>query len=209
VGVCVGAAVGGTIAAVTGGNIWAGIAIGAGIGGLIGLGVGLAGSLLLGGSITASTTKVLAGLTSLVYSTKTFVIEGVKKLWQMAAVDRGSLIHDALGGNLGTFPVIDKFVKGIDGFAQSISSIKSIDVFASSYQATNALYNKIMQYGNELANFVQKTWYGINVITNSSTQRLLEIAVPANATAAQLTEINRAAAELLKKGVQVVIHFFE
>ena len=61
IGAVAGAVVGGIVAAKNGGNIWAGVAIGAAAGALIGTGAGAAAGLALAGSITASTGAVLAG----------------------------------------------------------------------------------------------------------------------------------------------------
>ena len=61
IGLVVGGITGGIIAACNGGNIWAGIGIGAAVGGLIGLGVGAAYAATVAGSFFASTTAVVAG----------------------------------------------------------------------------------------------------------------------------------------------------
>ena len=61
IGAVVGAVVGGVVAAKNGGNVWAGIGIGAAAGGLIGAGAGAAAGVLLAGSAAASTTSVVIG----------------------------------------------------------------------------------------------------------------------------------------------------
>ncbi len=61
VGAVAGAVVGGIVASQNGGNIWAGVGIGAAAGALIGTGVGAAAGIALAGSITASTGAVVAG----------------------------------------------------------------------------------------------------------------------------------------------------
>ena len=66
VGAIIGAVVGGYIAASNGGNVWAGIGIGATAGGLIGLGAGAAAGALLAGSVTATTGAVVAGGNTLI-----------------------------------------------------------------------------------------------------------------------------------------------
>ena len=65
VGAVVGAVAGGVIAAANGGNVWAGIGIGAAAGALIGTGVGAATGIALAGSMTATTGAVMAGGTAL------------------------------------------------------------------------------------------------------------------------------------------------
>ena len=61
IGAVVGAVVGGVVAAKKGGNVWAGIGIGAAAGALIGAGLGAAAGAVLAGSITATTSSVIAG----------------------------------------------------------------------------------------------------------------------------------------------------
>jgi hypothetical protein len=57
-----GAIIGGVSAAKRGGNVWAGIGIGAAVGGLAGAGFGAAVGVMLVGSATASTVAVASGL---------------------------------------------------------------------------------------------------------------------------------------------------
>ncbi len=66
IGAVVGAVVGGVVAAKNGGNVWAGIGIGAAAGGLIGAGAGAAAGALLAGSAAASTTSVVIGAKAVV-----------------------------------------------------------------------------------------------------------------------------------------------
>lgn len=65
IGAVVGAVVGGVVAAKNGGNIWAGIGVGAAVGGLAGSGLGAAAGLMLAGSVTASTSAVVMGAATL------------------------------------------------------------------------------------------------------------------------------------------------
>ena len=71
VGAVAGAVVGGVIAAKKGGNIWAGIGIGAAAGALIGTGAGMVAGAALAGSITATTGAVMAGGSALVSTVAT------------------------------------------------------------------------------------------------------------------------------------------
>ncbi len=61
IGAVIGAIIGGVVAAKSGGNVWAGIGIGAAAGGLAGAGLGAAAGVLLAGSATASTAAVVSG----------------------------------------------------------------------------------------------------------------------------------------------------
>jgi len=125
--------------------------------------------------------------------------------WLLEPFARGRAIEKMLGGMNNNFPVIDKFVKGANSIASSITSIKSIDLLAKSYQTKNAVYNLIMKYGNSLSNFTTTTYGGITVKVGSSTKRILEIAVPPGATTNQIEQIFKAGAELLEKGVEVIL----
>ena len=71
IGAVAGAVIGGVVAAKNGGNVWAGIGIGAAAGALIGTGAGMAAGAALAGSITATTGAVLAGGSALVSTVAT------------------------------------------------------------------------------------------------------------------------------------------
>ena len=65
IGAAVGAIVGGIVATKNGGNVWAGIGIGAAAGALIGTGSGMAAGAALAGNITATTAQVAFGASTL------------------------------------------------------------------------------------------------------------------------------------------------
>ncbi len=71
IGAVAGAIFGGVIAAQNGGNVWAGIGIGAAAGALIGTGAGMAAGAALAGSITATATEVVYGASALVATVAT------------------------------------------------------------------------------------------------------------------------------------------
>lgn len=71
VGIVAGAIIGGVVAAKSGGNVWAGIGIGAAAGALIGTGVGMVAGVALAGSITATTGAIVAGGSALVATVST------------------------------------------------------------------------------------------------------------------------------------------
>ena len=71
IGAVIGAVAGGVVAAKNGGNVWAGIGIGAAAGALIGTGAGMAAGAALAGSITATTGSVIAGGSALVSTVAT------------------------------------------------------------------------------------------------------------------------------------------
>jgi hypothetical protein len=61
IGAVAGAIIGGVVAAKNGGDVWAGIGIGAAVGGLAGAGLGAAAGVMLAGCATASTAAVIVG----------------------------------------------------------------------------------------------------------------------------------------------------
>lgn len=209
VGLVAGAAVGALYSHITYGEIhWQNVAIGALIGGVAGLVVGAAGALIFGGAITASTAQVGAGLVAMFSSQAPMIIKGIGSVWAKGATARGQLIEKALGGMNNNFPVIDKFVRRADGLAASMTSIKSIDIFAKSYQKANAIYNTIMRYGNQLYEFKGQDWGGTRIWATEGTMKFLELAIPRGANAEQLLQIRQATIELAKRGIQVVTHVF-
>ena len=101
------------------------------------------------------------------------------------------------------FPTIDKFAKG------SITSIKSLNTFASSYQRGNTIYNTVMGYANTLSRFTTTRWGGITVNVNSTTKRILELALPSNVTSAQMSQVNRAIGDASRIGVNLVVKYIK
>jgi hypothetical protein len=92
-------------------------------------------------------------------------------IWNLPWWERGQIIEDLLGRNLArSFPVIDRFLNGL------ATSIKSLDLRASSYQNIGVLTSKIQQYLNSLANFQGAR----NIAPHMITGRELLLAVPAN-----------------------------
>jgi hypothetical protein len=75
-------------------------------------------------------------------------------VWRLGWSARGFEIETKLGANLArNFPVIDKFVRG------TITSIKSIDLTAKSYQSVGALRSTITKYADEVARFTTKSGF--------------------------------------------------
>jgi hypothetical protein len=130
-------------------------------------------------------------------------------VWQLNPFERGWKIEEMLGGMCNNFPVIDKFTNAANNIASSITSIKSMNINASTYQKAGAIYNKLMGYVGKLANFTNKSWGGTNVLTNSNTQRNLELAIPQGATPEQLKEIGKAVIDAAAKGVTITVTAIE
>jgi len=168
---------------------WGTVGKDAAIGGLIGVGAGA-----LAGALYAGTTAAI-----------TIATESGVGVWGLSAVQRGQVIERALGGMCSNFPVIDKFVNGANGIASSITSIKSMDLGAASYQKGNAVFNTIMGYANKLADFGTTTWNYITVNVGNSTQRVLQLVIPEGATAAQQAQIQAAIKAAVESGVQITV----
>ena len=129
--------------------------------------------------------------------------------WALDALTRGNIIEKTLGGWNNNFPAIDKVGKLVNGIHQTVTSIKSIDLAAKSYQTGNTLYNTIMGYANSLSDFSTTTYGGFTAYVGNGTQKILEIAIPTGATQAQMDQINRAIAEAAKMGIEIVTRVFQ
>jgi hypothetical protein len=132
-------------------------------------------------------------------------------VWALDLFARGRLIERVFGANLPgqflrapNFPTIDKFVAG-GLFAQGITSIKSIDLRAASYQTGNAVFNRLNQYITSLARYTTATRSGETVRAGPATQRVLEVFVPPGASQHQRNQLQRAAQEAVRQGVELYV----
>jgi hypothetical protein len=73
--------------------------------------------------------------------TKTKKAKNYLSPWKLSPFDRGREIERLLGGMGNNFPVIDKFGKYANGVHQSVTSIKSVDLAASSYNSGTCVSN--------------------------------------------------------------------
>ncbi|HBG65490.1 MAG TPA: hypothetical protein DDW78_03355 [Treponema sp.] len=111
---------------------------------------------------------------------------------------------------MNNFPVIDYFSKKTgSNIAEFIGSIKSMDLNAKTYQNPRNIYNKINSYVNKLVEFGGTTHGGDIVNVNSTTLKILDLAIPPNASPAQLKAIHDASAEAATKGVNIIIHIID
>ena len=189
-GVLIGGAYGAYTSYKATGNVnWETVGKDAVIGGLIGTGAGALAGALYAGTSAAITIATESGVS----------------IWGLSAIQRGQIIEKALGGMCTNFPTIDKFVNGEDGIASSITSIKSMDLGAASYQTGNTVFNTIMGYANTLADFDTTTWNYITVNVDDSTQRILQLVIPEGATDAQQSQIQAATDGAAEEGVQITV----
>ena len=84
-----------------------------------------------------------------------------------------------------------------------------MDLNAKTYQNARNVYNKISSYVNKLANFKTTEYAGRLITVESVTVRILDFAIPLNATPEQLKAIYDASAEAAKKGINIVVHIID
>ena len=153
------------------------------------------GDALIGGGVGAVVGVVVGLATGAAEGT------GASGLWSLGPAARGGVIEDMLGANLPrTFPVVDAFENGV------VTSIKSIDLTAPTYQAPEALASKLAGYVDKLAEFQGGKVANVAIDASQVTGKVLKVAVPeGGVSAAQQAVINRVAAEAAQKGVSVVV----
>ncbi len=137
------------------------------------LGIRLQSTLQTTGQVLMLMDGVFTGLSALT---------SAKSVWSLVSVKRGLEIERLAGGNLPkNFPVIDKWVNN------TVTSIKSVDLTAASYQEPSKLRSLINGYANKLAEFNGKNFSGVNVPVNPQTLKTLEVFYqPGVGTQAQL-----------------------
>ncbi|GAA4930331.1 DUF6443 domain-containing protein [Mucilaginibacter defluvii] len=125
-------------------------------------------------------------------------------VWELAPSKRGFAIEEMLGGNLPkSFPIIDKLVNGV------ATSIKSIDLTASSYLQGKNLFNTLKGYINKLDNFEGASW-GNKTITEGVdfTSKALQVAIqPGKATLQQWEQIGEAMKYANDHNIQLNLQF--
>jgi contact-dependent growth inhibition (CDI) system restriction endonuclease-like protein len=113
------------------------------------------------------------------------IVDAPSEVWKLGWAARGAYINEQLGANLpSNFPVVDSWLDGV------VTSIKSIDLNAATYQDAMRLTYRLNQYINQLALF-DGGKLGYTAIDSSAISgRVLSIAVPkATITAAQRAAI--------------------
>lgn len=169
------------------------------VGGAIGLGAGAVGAAYLTGSTTASVTVVGSKVASAAGTS----------IWGLDKFARGWEAEQRLGGMMNNFPIIDKFKQGINGFASSITSIKSMDLACKTYQKGGAIVSRLSSYIDKVANYTTERLGTLTVKANSATQRILELAIPSGATPEQMKAIQQASEYAAQNGVELIVHVIE
>ena len=130
--------------------------------------------------------------------TETKLPEGT---WEKPPLERGDIIDKAMGNNLGhNFPTIDKVENGV------VTSVKSRDLGAKTYQNGNKLKKVIVKDINKVSGFIGETFNGKFVNAEEIVGRQLQVVVPnVTLSEAQINAVNNATKHGIDKGVKLII----
>ncbi len=130
--------------------------------------------------------------------TETKLPEGT---WEKPPLERGDIIDKAMGNNLGhNFPTIDKVENGV------VTSVKSRDLGAKTYQNGNKLEKVIVKDINKVSGFIGETFNGKFVNAEEIVGRQLQVVVPnVTLSEAQINAVNNATKHGIEKGVKLII----
>jgi hypothetical protein len=111
-------------------------------------------------------------------------------VWEKGWAARGFHIEQALGGNLPPgFPIIDRLADGI------VTSIKSIDLRAATYQNEARLTSRLNRYVDRVSGFSGDEFSSMRIDEEQIRGRALHLAIPDGS----LTSMQRGAIETAKK----------
>jgi RHS repeat-associated protein len=100
-------------------------------------------------------------------------------VWALGWATRGQAIEQSLGANLpSSFPVIDRFAGG------TATSIKSIDLNATTYQNMSSLASRLNGYVDAIANFNGASLAGTEIRSSEITAPQLQLAIPSTGPSA-------------------------
>ncbi len=130
------------------------------------------------------------------------VSEGVS-IWTLRADERGFAAEKEFGGNLPYgFPVIDAFENEV------VTSIKSIDVTAPSYQEGNTLLNTLKGYIRKLSSFQSGARGNVKITSCDYKIKVLNIAIqPGKPSTAQFNQIGQAMQYGKANGISVIVSY--
>ena len=99
---------------------------------------------------------------------------GAAAEWGLSSFARGRALENIYGTNLAwNFPVIDRFMNGV------VTSIKSLDLNAKTYQNMGALGSKLKGYVDDVTGFVGiERWGKDSVKLQDITSRELQVIIP-------------------------------
>ena len=161
-GAVIGAVVGGIVAAKNGGNVWAGIGLGAAAGGLIGAGAGAAAGVLFAGSATASTASVAIGAkaaASVVGSAG--VAAGAKMLADNVSQASNNMTQVFWSGGDIAKNAAKKFANDIGGITLEMTRVgtylEQIDAPYSAWQAASSNFANVASNSSNAIYSIQST----------------------------------------------------
>jgi hypothetical protein len=124
-------------------------------------------------------------------------------IWRLGWAARGRYLEDLFGRTLSqNFPAVDKFIDGI------ITSLKSIDLKAATYQDQARLANRINTYISDLVDFDGAEWGGDEIKSSAIRGRALNLIVPKGSITSEQREVIdaiRAREKMMNNGVDVII----
>jgi hypothetical protein len=131
----------------------------------------------------------------------TAAIEAPSQIWKLGWAARGAYISEQLGADLPpNFPVVDGWAGGV------VTSIKSIDLNAATYQDAMRLTYRLNSYTDSLALFEGNDFAGVLIRSSDIDRRVLNVAIPKGAmSAAQQAAIQAAAFRAQAFGVDLVL----
>jgi RHS repeat-associated protein len=128
-------------------------------------------------------------------------MQGADSIWRLSPFERGWKAEGILGTNLApNFPVIDRFTFS-DGTA---TSIKSINLFANSYQNSATLNRTVQGYIGKLAGWNGAQWTGVTILPSDIVTRNLELVIPLNVPQAQWDILNQLRVYASEQGVNLI-----
>lgn len=93
-----------------------------------------------------------------------------------------------------------------DGIA---TSIKTIDLRASSYKTGNKVFSQLKRYIDALYAFNGKSW-GLDIVKkNEIRKKVLEVGIPRGASETQISQLHKAVIYAKSKQIQVNIRIVE
>jgi RHS repeat-associated protein len=159
--------------------------------------VGVSGGILVqdlivigGGFLGQGVTKTIGWIGSLLCGDGDCTNEA-QSIWKLDPFQRGVAAENAVGRSSflsQNFPTIDRFQNGV------VTSIKSIDLNAASYQDIRALSRTVTGYIDKMANYQGQpsAWAGVRIYPSQITARAVDLVIPATGgTAAQLAALQQ------------------
>lgn len=127
--------------------------------------------------------------------------EAASIAWELGWAARGIYISEQRGANLpALFPGVDKWLDGV------ATSIKSIDLTATTYQDATRLTYRLNDYVNKLIFFDGASFGDYQIEASNINGRVLDLVVPkGNMTAVQRAAISAAKARAKAFGVELIV----